>query len=78
MEVTEAALAGMFDTVMPLLDERQRRVLAGAQAKALGRGGMAVVARSAKIARSTVQKAVSEVDAGVDPAAPVRRAGAGR
>jgi hypothetical protein len=39
---------------------------------------MAVVARSAKIARSTVQKAVSEVDAGVDPAAPVRRAGAGR
>ena len=78
MEVTEAALAGMFDTVMPLLDERQRRVLAGAQAKALGRGGMAVVARSAKMARSTVQKAVTEVDAGVDPAAPVRRAGAGR
>ncbi len=30
------------------------------------------------MSRSTVQKAVGEVDAGVDPAAPVRRAGAGR
>jgi len=30
------------------------------------------------MARSTVQKEVAEVDAGVDPAAPVRRPGAGR
>ncbi len=78
MEVTETALAGMFTTVMPLLDERQRRVLAGAQARALGRGGMAAVSRAADMARSTVQKAVAEVNAGVDPTAPVRRAGAGR
>ena len=78
MEVTEAALGGMFATVLPLLDERQRRVLAGAQARALGRGGIAVVARSAKMGRSTVQKAVAEVDLGVDPTASVRRPGAGR
>ena len=78
MEVTEAALSKMFATVMPSLDERQRRVLAGAQARALGRGGIAAVARTAGMARSTVGKAVGEVDAGVDPAAPVRRAGAGR
>ncbi|MGH9279165.1 MAG: ISAzo13-like element transposase-related protein, partial [Acidimicrobiales bacterium] len=68
----------MFATVLPLLDERQRRVLAGAQARALGRGGIAMVSRAAAMARSTVQKAVAEVDAGVDPAAPVRRPGAGR
>ena len=78
MEVAEAALAQMFATVLPLLDERQRRVLAGAQARALGRGGIATVSRAAAMARSTVQKAVAEVDAGVDPAAPVRRPGAGR
>ncbi len=78
MEVAEAALAQMFATVLPLLDERQRRVLAGAQARALGRGGIATVSRAADMARSTVQKAVAEVDAGVDPAAPVRRPGAGR
>jgi hypothetical protein len=78
VEVTEAALGQMFATVMPLLDERQRRVLAGAQARALGRGGIRVVADASGLARSTVQRAVAEVDAGLDVAAPVRRAGAGR
>lgn len=78
VEVSEAALGEMFATVMPLLDERQRRVLAGAQARLFGRGGIAIVARSAGVARSTVQKAVGEIGVGVDVDAPVRRAGAGR
>lgn len=77
MEVTEAALSGMFASVMPLLNERQRRVLAGAQARALGRGGIALVARSSGMGRTTVQKAVAEVDAGIDATAPVRRRGSG-
>jgi Rhodopirellula transposase DDE domain len=78
VEVSDAALSAMFSTVMPLLDERQRRVLAGAQARALGRGGIGVVAVSAGMARSTVQKAVGEIAAGIDVGAPVRRVGAGR
>jgi Rhodopirellula transposase DDE domain len=78
VEVSEADLSVMFATVMPLLNERQRRVLAGAQARALGRGGIATVARASGLARATVQKAVAEVDAGVEANAPVRRAGAGR
>jgi len=78
VEISEKALGGMFDTVLPVLDERQQRVLAGAQARALGRGGIAAVARASGLARATVQKAVAEVDAGVDPSAPVRRPGAGR
>lgn len=52
MELTEAALATMFATVAPLLDERQRRVLASAQARALGRGGIAAVTRAAGMSRS--------------------------
>lgn len=78
MEVTEPALTQLFATVLPLLDERQRRVLAGAQARALGRGGITKVAEAAGMARSTVQKAVAEVDAGVAATAAVRRPGAGR
>ena len=68
----------MFATMMPILDERQRRVLAGAQARALGRGGIGVVSASAGIARSTVQKALSEIRLGVEPTARVRRRGGGR
>ncbi len=78
MEVTEPALTEMFATVLPLLNERQRRVLAGAQARVLGRGGITMVAEAAGMARSTVQKAVAEVDAGVNATAAVRRPGAGR
>ncbi len=78
MEVTEAALSRIFGTVLPALDERQRRLLAGAQARALGRGGIAWVSRAAQMSRTTVQKAVAEVDAGVDAAARIRRPGAGR
>ncbi len=76
--MTEAALAGMFATVMPLLDERQRRLLAGAQARALGRGGIEAVVQAAGMSRTTVQKALREMDSGVEPPARVRRPGAGR
>jgi transposase len=78
VEVSETALAEMFATVMPLLDERQRRVLAGAQAGAIGRGGIGVVSATAGMARSTVQKALKEIRLGIDPTASVRRSGGGR
>ena len=44
----------MFGAVTPVLDERQRRALAGAKARALGRGGIAVVARTADMSLTTV------------------------
>jgi len=40
VEVAEEQLTEFFSTVLPLLDERQRRVVAGAGAKMLGRGGV--------------------------------------
>ena len=76
--VTDEALAAMFTTVMPHLDERQRRIVAGAAARSLGRGGIAAVAEATRMSRSTVQKAVGEIDAGVEVSARVRPVGAGR
>jgi hypothetical protein len=46
------------------LDERGRRLWAGAEADALGRGGVAAVARATKLAISTVRKGRDEVRAG--------------
>ncbi len=71
-------MATMFATVMPHLDERQRRILVGAQARSLGRGGIAMVARTAKVSRSTVQSGLAEIDAGAEVSPRVRRPGAGR
>src|SRR5439155_16794118 len=68
----------MFAVLTPHLDERQRRLLAGAQARALGRGGVAAVARVSGMSRSTVQTGASEVDEGPELTGRVRRPGAGR
>ncbi len=78
MEVTEEALAAMFAVLSPQLDERQRRLLAGAQARALGRGGITAVACASGMSRSTVHLGIREIDHGVQPAGRVRRHGAGR
>jgi Rhodopirellula transposase DDE domain len=78
VEVTEEALAAMFAVLGPQLDERQRRLLAGAQARALGRGGVAVVARTSGMSHSTVHLGIREIDQGPKPAGRIRRPGAGR
>jgi hypothetical protein len=46
------------------LDERGRRLWAGAEADAIGRGGVAKVARATRLAISTVRKGRDEVRAG--------------
>ena len=68
----------MFAVLSPHLNERQRRLLAGAQARALGRGGVAAVARASGMSRSTVSSGAGEVDAGPELTERVRRPGAGR
>ena len=68
----------MLAAVMPHLDERQRRVLAGSTARALGRGGIVAVAEATSMSRSTLQKAVAEIDAGIEPSDRLRAPGAGR
>ena len=69
-----------FEQLVPALAERTRRLWAGAEADALGHGGVAAVAAATGMAISTVRKGRDEVRAGVTTSAVVRdrRAGAGR
>ena len=77
MEVTEEALARFFDVVLPHMNEMQRRVLAGAAAEMLGRGGKTAVASASGMSRNTVIKAEAEVNAGIEPSARLRAPGGG-
>jgi hypothetical protein len=77
VEVTLEALARFFDVMAPLLDERQRRVLAGAAADMLGRGGQARVTEASGMSRSTVIAGMKEVAGGPSPSDRVRAPGAG-
>src|SRR5881275_1277792 len=62
------------------MDERARRLWAGAEADAIGYGGVAAVARATGIAISTVRKGRDEARAGARPddVVRVRRSGGKR
>jgi hypothetical protein len=77
--VDEDVLVAKLAVLRPFLDERQWRLLLGAEASALGRGGIAVVARASGAARSTVSMGVREIREGGGVAdGRVRAVGAGR
>ena len=78
MEVTQEVLAAKFEAVFPHLDERQRRLLMGAEARALGHGGIRVVARAAGVREATVSLGAGELEAGAEPLGRARRPGGGR
>jgi transposase len=77
VEVTEVALAGFFGSVLPHLDERQRRLVVGAAAVMVGRGGKTRVAELSGVSRPTVAKGAGEVEAGAAVSDRQRAAGAG-
>jgi hypothetical protein len=78
IEVTQEMLAAKFGSVFPHLDERQRRLLMGAEARALGHGGIRLVARVAGVREATVSLGVTELDSGAEPLGRVRWPGGGR
>ena len=53
-----------YEALQPVLDERSRRVWAGAEAQAIGRGGIARVAEATGMARDTVRQGLRQVQAG--------------
>jgi hypothetical protein len=77
MDVTEESLTAMFAELLPHLDERQRRLLLGAQARALGHGGIRLVARAAGAGEATVPAGAAELDSGARVLGRARRPGGG-
>ncbi len=65
---------------MPVMDERLTRLWAGAEAEAIGEGGIAIVEEATGMSRTTIRAGRDELRAGVDPSdvVNVRRTGGGR
>jgi hypothetical protein len=76
--VTGEMLAAKFSVILPHLDERQRRLVLGAEARSLGHGGIRLVARAAGVREATVSLGASELEAGAEPLGRARRPGGGR
>src|SRR3954447_2562499 len=74
---TDALLAEKVAALFPHLNEKQRRLCAAAEARALGHGGISRVARASGLSRPTIYQGLRDL---ADAPTPdrVRRPGAGR
>src|SRR6516165_8590470 len=73
-------MAYKFDVLSRVLDERTRRLVAAAEAEAIGFGGVTAVARASGLSRGTVIRGMAELQTAPKPARRqrIRRKGAGR
>ena len=67
-----------FEAVVPHLNERQRRLLYGAEARQLGHGGIAAIAAAAGVSKGCVSRGLADPEEDAEPDGRVRRPGGGR
>ena len=77
-EDTVGFVREVLGPLLPRLDEKARRLAAGAVARALGHGGIAAVSRASGLSPDTVSDGVRDLEPGAVPDDRLRRPGAGR
>jgi hypothetical protein len=71
-------VAERYAAISPYLDERQRRIWVGTEARVRGRGGVSLVARATGVSRPRIYRALEELEQAPRLDGRVRRPGAGR
>jgi DNA-binding MurR/RpiR family transcriptional regulator len=71
-------LAQKLLTILPYLNEKQRRLVLAAEARSLGYGGVSQVARATGVSRPTIDQGLQELDTDQELKLGIRRAGGGR
>ena len=67
------AIRKRYIDMLSVLDERGRRLLVAAEARAYGLGGAYVVEQATGVARSTINRGIAELKANPPPTGRVRR-----
>jgi hypothetical protein len=74
----DSRLAEKLSALLPYLNERQRRLCLAVEARSLGHGGVARVARAAGVSRPTIQQGLRDLGGALPTPERVRRPGGGR
>jgi len=81
MKLDSSGIRNRFERLSPFLNERQRRLMAAVEAKNIGYGGIATVARGTGLSRITIGKGCNELETNTysdDEVARARGSGGGR
>ncbi len=78
--IDEGAIQRRYQAIASVVDERVRRLVVGAEALAIGRGGQAAVARATGVSRGTIRQGMRELGQGNGGGEKgrIRRPGGGR
>ena len=76
--IDETVIRGRFEAMRGSLDERGRRLLAAAEARSAGYGGVSAVMRATGMARSTIDRGLKDLHARGPAPSKIRRSGGGR
>ena len=78
--IDEGAIQRRYQAIASVVDERVRRLVVGAEALAIGRGGQAAVARATGVSRRTIRQGMRELGQGNGGGEKgrIRRPGGGR
>lgn len=76
--VAQSPLEKRYAQLGPHLNERQWRLVAAADAQLLGRGGISLVSAASGLSRTTIHKALQELQGDPTPEERVREGGGGR
>lgn len=74
----DTVLAEKLQSVLPYLNEKQRRLLLASEARSLGYGGISRVARATGVSRPTIHQGLRELEARVPANSAIRHTGGGR
>jgi len=72
--------AKRIQTIVPILDENQKRMYLAAEAESLGRGGISLISQALGVSRNTIAAGIKEIAGAVvrAPSGRIRREGGGR
>ena len=74
----DSVAANRIRTMLPLLDEKQKRIYLATEAEGLGRGGLKAIFELTGVSQTTIIKGKKELQAGTIAQGRVRKSGGGR
>lgn len=78
MLTTHGKLKEKLSIVLPSLNEKQKRLLVGAEAIALGYGGIKILSDITGMSANTIARGVREIKRGDEDVSRIRSKGSGR
>jgi hypothetical protein len=77
---TDRIIKSRIETILPVLNERQKRIYLAAEAKSLGWGGKSKISKLSSVSRKTIVRGESELDIEIDTKNKnrIRKKGGGR